>query len=200
MNIPPPSCITLTPRIRRIWDPPRFTTEHQFDKCGKWGPTEDLMVPFERYNFHAFAFAIDPTTNSSVRIAMFGVLDTLADFVIRSRDAADTRKFTFDAGAGPVTAKVESRVLRAEIERSAIAKAFAVCLFLINWALTIGSVYATVLVASGRLEVTSMVTGLPLSALLAIPTVRSLCSSSPPLGVFIGKPHTSSLLSFYFAV
>jgi hypothetical protein len=158
------------------------------------------MVPFERYNFQAFAFAIDPTTNSSVHIAMFGVLDTLADFVIRSRDGTDTRKFTYDAGDGSVTTEVESRVLRAEIERSAIAKAFAVCLFLINWALTIGSVYTTALVASGKLEVTSMVTGLPFSALLAIPIVRSLCSSSPPLGVFIGKSHMSSLLPFYFAV
>ena len=145
------------------------------------------MVPFERYTFHAFAFAIDPTTNSSVHIAMFSVLDTLADFVIRSHDATDVSKFTYDSGDGLVTTEVESRVLRAEIERSAIAKAFAVCLFLINWALTIGSVYATALVASGRLEVTSMVTGLPFSALLAIPTVRSLCSGLPPLGVYIGK-------------
>ena len=198
MNLP--SCITLTLRIRSIWDPPRFITEHQFDKYGERDPTEDLMIPFEHYDFHAFAFAIDPTTNSSAHIAVFGVFSTLADFVIRSHDAADTNKFTYDSGDGPVNMEVESRVLRAEIKRSAIAKALAVCLFLVNWALTIGSVYTTALVASGKLEVTSMVTGLPFSALLAIPTVRSLCSGSPPLGVFIGKSHTSPLPPFHFAV
>ena len=174
-----------------------FTTAHQFDKYGKWNPTEDLMVPFEHYEFRAFAFAIDPTTNSSVHIAMFGILDTLANFVICSHDTADTSKFTYDSGDGLFTTEVESRMLLAEIKRSAIAKAFAVCLFLTNWALTIGSVYTTALVASGKLEVNSMVTGLPFSALLAIPTIRSLCSGSPPLGVFIGKSHTSLLPPFF---
>jgi hypothetical protein len=158
------------------------------------------MVPFEHYSFHAFAFAIDPTTNSSVHVAMFGVLDTLADFVIHSHDAADTSKFTYDSGDGFITTEVKSRVLRGEIKRSAIAKAFAVCLFLVNWALTIGSVYTTTLVASGKLGTNSMATGLPFSTLLAIPTVRSLCSGPPPLGDFIGKSHTSSLPPFRFTV
>ena len=90
------------------------------------------MVPFKRYGSHAFVFAIDATTNSSVRITMPTILDTLSDFVIRSHDAADTRKFTYDSGDGLVTTEVESRVLWAEIEWSTIAKGFAVCLFLVN--------------------------------------------------------------------
>jgi hypothetical protein len=106
------------------------------------------MVPFEHYSFHAVAFAIDPTTNNSVHVAMFGVLDTIGDFVIRSHDAADTSKFTYESGDGLMSTEVESRVLRAEIKRSMIAKAFAICLFLGNWAMTIGSVYTTALVAS----------------------------------------------------
>ena len=198
MNIP--FCITLALRIRSIWDSPRLITEHQFYKYGERDPTEDLIVPFKHYDLHAFAFTIDPITNSSIRIAVFGVFDTLADFVIRSHDAAGASKFTYDSGDGPVTTEVESRRLRAEIERSAIAKAFAVCLFLVNWALTMGSVYTTVLVVSGKLEVSSIVTGLPLSALLAIPNVRSICSGSSPLGVFIGMSHTSSLPPFRLTV
>lgn len=62
----------FTLRICSIWDPPRFTTEHRFDKYARWDPIEDLMVPFEHYTFHAFAFAIDPTRNHSVDIATFG--------------------------------------------------------------------------------------------------------------------------------
>ena len=163
--------------------------EHQFDKCGKWGPTQDLVVPFEHYGFHASAFAIDPLTNGSIQIAMFGIADTLGDYVIRSYDTADTTKFTYESGDGVVTTEVETRVLRTEIERSAIAKAFLICLFIGNWAVTVSSVYTTSLVVSGKLEANSMIAALPFSALLAIPAIRSLYTSSPPLGFSIGKPH-----------
>ena len=169
-----------------VSDLPRFTVEHRFNKYGRWDPTKDLMVPFERYSFHAVAFAIDPTTNRSVHIATFGVLDILGDFVIRSHDTADTSKFTYKSGDELMSVEVESRELRAEITRSVIAKSFAICLFLGNWAMTIGSVYTTALVASERLETSNIVAALPFSALLAIPAIRSLYNS--PLGVSIGEP------------
>jgi len=171
-----------------VLNPPRFTVEHQFDKCGKWNPSQDLVVPFEHYGFHASVFAIDPLTNSSVKIAMFGIADTLGDFVIRSYDVADTTELTYESEDWLVTAEVESRVLRAEIERSAIAKAFLICLFIGNWAVTVSSVYTTALVVFGKLEATSVIAALPFSALLAIPTIRSLYISSPPLGLSVGKP------------
>ena len=127
---------------------------------------------------------------------MFGVLDTLGDFVIHSHDMASTIKFAYQSGDGLVVMEVESRVLRAEIKRSAIVKAFAICLFLGNWAKVIGSVYTTALVASDRLEANNMVAALPFSALLAIPTIRSLYTSSQPLGVSVGK----CVHHFYFTV
>jgi len=181
----------LTLDMCSVIDPPRFTTDHQFDKCGKWDSTQDLVVPFEHYNFHASAFAIDPLTNNSVQIAMVGIIDTLGDYIIRSYDATDTAKFTYESGDGLVTTEVESRVLRAEIERSAIAKAFLICLFIGNWAATVSSVYTTALVVFGKLEATSMIAALPFSALLAIPAIRSLYISSPPLGFSVGKPRLS---------
>jgi len=177
-----------------VLDPPRFTTGHQVDKYGEWDPTEDLMVPFERYGFHASVFAIDPITNDSVRIATFGILDTLGSFVIRSYDAAGASNFTYESGDGLVTVEVESRVLRAEIERSGIAKAFTVCLFICNWVMTVSSVYTTALVVFDKLEANSMIAALPFSALLAIPTIRSLYFSSPPPEFSVGK-----LCSFYFS-
>ena len=176
-----------------VLDPPRFTMEHKFNRHGKWDPNEDFMDPFEYYSFHAVAFAIDPTTNSSVHVSVFGVLDTLGDFVIHSHDTADTSAFTYKSGDGLVSMEVQSRVLRAEIKRSVISKAFAICVFLGNWAMTIGSVYATVLVAFDRLEANSVITALPFSALLAIPAIRSLYSSS--LGVSIGEPITPPICS-----
>ena len=181
--------ISFTLDICSVVDPPRFTVEHQFDKCGKWDPTQDPLVPFGHYGFHASAFAIDPLTNRSVQIAMFGIADTLGDYVIRSYDVADTTEFTYESGDGVVTTEVESRVLRTEIERSVIAKAFMICLFIGNWAVTVSSVYTTALVVFGKLEATSVMAALPFSALLAIPTIRSLYISSPPLGFSVGKPY-----------
>jgi len=174
--------------------------EHTFNKYGKRGRAENPMVPFQHYSFNAFVFAIDPTTNHSIRIATLGVLGILGDFVVRSHDVADTSEFTYNSGNGLVTTEVESRVLRVEITRSAIAKAFAICLFLVNWALTVGSVYITALVASRMLEANSVVAALPFSAPLTIPMVRSLYAVSPPPGTSIGQFCIPSFLPFRFAV
>jgi len=78
-----------------------------------------------------------------------------------------------------------------------IAKTFAICLFLVNWVLTVGSVYVTALVASKMLEVNSVVAALPFSASLTIPTVRSLYVDSPPFGASIGQ---YCFLSFHSSV
>jgi len=169
-------------------DPLKFTVDHQFDKHGKWNLAQDLIVPFEHYGFHTSAFAIDPLTNNSVQIATFFILDTLGDFVARSYDVTDTTRFTHESEDGLVTMEVESRALRVEIERSAIAKVFVICLFLGNWAATVSSVYTTALVVVGKLEANSMIAALPFSALVVIPTIRSLYTTSPPLGFSVGKP------------
>ena len=178
----------LTLHTNRVLDTPSFTVEHQVDKYGEWDPTQQLMVPFERYGFHTSAFAIDPITNGSVQIAMLGILHTLGNFFVRSYDAADTSTFTYESGDGLVTVGVESRVLRAEIERSGIAKAFAICLFIGNWVMTVSSVYTTALVVFDKLEADSMIAALPFSALMAIPTIHSLYVSSPLLDFSVGKP------------
>jgi len=181
----------LTLCMYGVLDLPRFAMDHQFDKHGKWDPTQDLMVPFGRYGFHASAFAIDPLTNRSVQLAMFGVADTLNDYIIRSYDVAGTTKFTYESEDGLVTTEVKSRVLRAEIERSAIAKAFVIYLFLGNWVATVSSVYTTALVVFGKLEANSMIAALPFSTLVVIPTIRSLYVSPSPLGFSVGKPQLS---------
>ena len=145
------------------------------------------MVPFQHYYFNAFVFAVDPTTNHSVHIAMFGVFGTLCDFVIHSHDAVDTSELAHDSGNRPVDRGVEYRLLQVEITRSAIAKAFAVYLFLVNWTLTVGSVYVTALVVSRMLEAGSVVAALPFSAPLTIPMVRSLYIDSPPSETSVGQ-------------
>ena len=174
--------------------------EHRFDKYGKQNHTENPVVPFQHYSFNAFVFAIDHTTNRSVRIDTFCVLDTIGDFVIHSHDAPDMTEFTYDSGSGLVTAEVESRVLQGEITQSAIAKALTISLFLVNWTLTVGSVYITALVASRMLEANCMVAALPFSAPLTIPMVRSLYIDSSPLGTSAGQSCVPSFLPYCFVV
>ena len=67
--------------------------------------------------------------------------------------------------------QVESRMLLAEITRSTIVKMFVVCLSLVNWMLTVGSVCITALVASRTLDTNSVAAAFPFSAPLTIPTI-----------------------------
>ena len=200
VHFSPSDIVTLTFHLYSIRDQLTFTMEHHIDRYGKWNPAEQLTVLFERYVFHAFAFAIDPTTNHSVHVAMFSVADTVGDFVVRSDDTTATNQFIYDSGDGQETAEAESRVLQAEIRRSAIAKAFVICLSFVNWSLAVGSVYITILVTLGRLETNSMVAALPFSALLTVPAVHSLYSTSPVLGISIGRSCVTSFLPFHFVV
>ena len=170
-----------------------FTAQHRIHKYGKWDPIEQLRVPFDRYDFSAFAFAVNPLTNHSIRIELFAITNNLGDFVLHSHDVASTNKFIYDSGDGSVTAEVESRLLQVDIERSAITKVFAICLSLVNWSLALGAVYITALVAFGKLESNSLVVPLPFGAPIAIATVRSLYVSSPPFGASIGMSRTPSL-------
>ena len=174
-----------------------FITEQRFDRYGRRDPAENLMVPFQHYSFNSFVFAIDPNTNLSIPIKIFGIRDTLGDFVIRSRDAAATSELTYDSGNGLITTQVESRVLRVEITQSAIAKAFAISLFLVNWMLTAGSVYATALVAFRMLDANNVVAALPFSAPFSIPILRSLYVNSPPSGTSVGQCPIVSVALFH---
>jgi len=80
-----------------------------------------------------------------------------------------------------MTTEVESRVpLRAEVERSAITKAFVIRLFFDNWAATFSSMYTTALIVVGKLEANGVTTALPFSALAATPAIRSLYQLSTP--------------------
>lgn len=139
------------------------------------------------YFFDTFAFVIDPITNHSVSITMLSVDGTIEGFAVHSHDAAATNVFASNPGDGTVNAEIESRVLLVEIKPSAIALVNAVSLFFINWLATVGSIYVTVLVTSGRLERNNLVAAGPFSALVAIPTVRSLYASSPPLVSPVGE-------------
>jgi hypothetical protein len=113
----------------------------------------------------------------------------LNDFVTSSVDTETTSNYTYDSGTGPTTVVVESRVLKATVERSMLAKAFTMCMLTVNWALTAGSVYITLVVANKRVtqRVTDAVPLVPVTVILTIPAIRALYVGSPPFGIFLGR-------------
>ena len=143
------------------------------------------MVPFDRYSLRIFAAAIDPTTNHSVQISRFVVAIPLGSFIVISDDV-DASKLACIPGNGPSTQYPGSRVLNAEIRRSAIAQTFMISLALINWLLTIGSVYITALVVSRKMEANHPVAALPFSMMLTIPAVRAIYVEPPLLSTSLG--------------
>ena len=162
-----------------------FQTTHRIGTSTKRGYTEQLMIPFDRYSLRIFAAAIDPATNRSVHIVQFAVASPLGSFVILSHDV-DASQPTYIPGNGPFTPHPGSHMLNAEIRRSAIAQTFMISLALINWLLTIGSVYITVLVMSGKMEADHPVAALPFSMMLTIPAVRAIYAEPPSLSTSLG--------------
>ena len=146
-------------------------------------------VPFDTYDLVISVFVIEKATNKSVPIVTFAAGEGPEDFVVVSTEEDTKSNFTYDSGAGPATVEVESRVAAIGAQRSQLSKAFTLCLFFINWGLTVGSVYITValLVVPRKKEMEAAVFLLPVTVVLTISTLRSLYVGSPPFGIFIGK-------------
>ena len=145
-------------------------------------------VPFDEYTFSASGFMIEKATNKSLPIAILTATGSRNNFVISSGTWIPTKNnFTYDSGTGPITVEVDSGWMEFEAKRSQFTRAFTMCLFLINWALTIGSIHITLLVVFGGEKMDSAVLLLPITIVLIIPTLRGLYVGSPPYGVYIGK-------------
>ena len=146
------------------------------------------MAPFDTYWFGSSAFVVEKATNRSLPIVSFSAGETADNFVISSYVGFPTKNnFTYDSGTGPTTVEVESHWTGFKARRSRSAQGFTLCLFIINWALTIGSIYITLFVVLGRQKMDVAVLLLPVIIVLIIPSIRNLYVGSPESGVFIGK-------------
>ena len=165
---------------------PATNSRHLFD--------QQLAAPFDTYVLNAFIFVIDPTTNRSVPITKFAVADPLSNFVTHFTDSPTASKFTYDAGDGPVTTDVESRALELDIRRSVISRAFTMCMWIVNWALTAGTVYITLVILVDTQKMSDAVLALPITVILTVPAIRELYVGEPPFGVMLGifVPESSS--------
>ena len=139
--------------------------------------TQD-MIPFDAYLLIALVFVIEKATNKSLPI----VTDGASGFVISSSETQAKNNWTYNSGAGPTTVEVRSSLIQIAVKRSQLARAFtcAVCLIIINSALTISSAYVTFLAVVRREAVNDTVLLLPVTLVLVIPALRSLYPGTPP--------------------
>ena len=142
-----------------------FSMDHRIDLF------QQFLAPFDTYFLSALVFVVEKSTNKSAPITRFAVGDPPNNFVASSVDTETKSNYTYDSETGTTTVEVESRVLEATVKRSILARAFTMCMFLVNWALTTGSVYITLIVAIRRERVNDAVPLIPRTVVLAVPAI-----------------------------
>jgi len=144
-------------------------------------------APFDAYSLTVFAFVIEKATNKSVPIVTFTAGEAPNNFVISSLQSETMSNYTYNSGTGLTTIKVQSVVTYIKARRSQVAQAFTTCLLLVNYALTVGSIYIVLAVVFKEEKIDAAVLVLPITIILTIPALRNLYPASPPFGIFIGK-------------
>ena len=149
---------------------------------------EQYRTPLDQYEFTAFVFVIDPSTNLTVPVVSFEVGDTgLGDFVTTSETGSSRTNFTFQDPISneTFTSLVGSWTTYATVRRTPRAQALTFLMFSINWLLTLCTLAITGIVATKKV-VRDSVALLPVSTILSVPGIRALYIGSPPFGIFFG--------------
>jgi hypothetical protein len=134
-------------------------------------------------------FVIETNTNASIPIVFFGLMNSGAgDFSVASvpDGSPSINWFTYDGKGGPTTVGVGSYVMYPVIRRSRRGKALTYFMFSINWIMTLCSMITTSVIVNREGQVKEGVALLPITVILAIPTIRDLYPGSPPFGIYLG--------------
>ena len=144
------------------------------------------MASFDAYSFQVFVFVIERVTNMSVPIVTFAASEAPDNFIISSDWVETAGNYTYDFGIGPTTVEVDARVASIVARRTLFAWGLTMCFLLVNWALSIGSIYIMFVVVFRKGEIDPTVFLLPVTINLTIPALRSLYAGSPSFGIY---PH-----------
>ena len=153
------------------------------------------LVPFDAYVLTALMFVIEKATNKSVPIIALAAGEGPDNFVVSSFEDETRSNYTYNPGTGPTTVEVDSNAVVMIVKRSQLAKAFTLCLFIVNIGLAFGSTYVTFVAFSRRGKVHEGVLLLPVTIILTIPTLRGLYAGSPPFGIYLGTSQVLRLRS-----
>ena len=148
--------------------------------------TNQPAAPFDAYDINVAVLAIDKATNKSTPI-FFSVDSLVQNFNMNSYSQKCTRSnHTYDPGTGPITVEATSCLTVIIVKRSTLARAFTICLLIVNWALTSVSVWVTTIIYFKGEKPPDAVLLFPLTIVVTIPALRNLYVGSPPFGIFIG--------------
>lgn len=141
------------------------------------------------------AFVIEKDTNTSSPIAMVELINSgPGDFSASFTWNWSRNNFTYSTAVGPATAEAQSIMLFPVISRSKRGKALTISVLVINWALTVCSMFATSTVVFNRgVAMKDGIAFLPVTVILAIPAIRNLYAGSPPFGIYLGTHQDCSV-------
>ena len=145
------------------------------------------MAPFDAYSLNILGVVIEKATNKSVPIVKFAAGGGPDNFVISSSDTRMRSNYTYDSGTGSTTIEVNSKIIDITARRSQLARAFTMCMLIINSALTLGPIYVTLIAVVRKEKVHEGALLLPVTIILTIPALRNLYVGSPPFGIFLGR-------------
>ena len=145
------------------------------------------MVPFDAYSLRALVFVIEKATNESLPVFTATTGEGVSGFAILSVEEQAKAFWIHDSEAGQTPVTVSASRISITVKRTLLAKAFTVCLLVVNSALTVGSVYVTLLAVVRREAVNDSVFFFPVTIVLTIPALRSLYPGSPPFGIYLGE-------------
>ena len=145
-------------------------------------------VPFDAYSHSAMVFVIEKATNKSLPIFTSTAGEGVSGFATQSSDEQTETNWTYDSETGSTTVTVKASLITITVNRSLLGQAFTVCLLFTNSALAVGSAYVTLLAVVRREAVNDTVFFFPVTVVLTIPALRGLYPSSPPFGIYLGRP------------
>jgi hypothetical protein len=122
--------------------------------------------------------AVDHDTNETLTIERVGLVDFSNNFFPTFKDSASQSSFN--------GASVPSRVIHLILRRAALAKAFALVIFGVNWGLTAMVLYLSLAGIQRGSDLSEGDLFFPATIILTVPSLRALMVGNPPFGTFLG--------------
>ncbi|KAG9047736.1 hypothetical protein FS837_001633 [Tulasnella sp. UAMH 9824] len=152
-------------------------TTHQFGirtATNNWRANSQAY-PFDAYAVSTTFLALDPDTGSSRKILGVSLTGTVPNFQVEMHSRAVTNP------AYPY----EWRAITVKISRAQIVMAYAFLIWAINWLMTGVVMWITISAVQGRRRIPADLFGIPITALFALPTVRSIMPGAPFFGCIL---------------
>lgn len=137
---------------------------------------QQYFYPFEKYGLTITFVAFNTADNTSLSILSLALSDVVNNFKPYWNET-ETQSILNNT-------PMNSRTLRAHLERTLGSQIYAMLLFLMTWLLTAGVLYVTIIAlpASSKFQIGDGVALLPMTMVLTLPNLRQLFPDAPAFG------------------